>query len=221
MPSAQPARQKPFLALNCAALPDEVAESELFGHAPGAYPNALEGKKGFFEQATGGTVLLDEIGEMSPRMQAKLLRFLNDGTFRRVGEEHEVRVDVRVICATQKNLIDLVQRGLFREDLYYRLNVLTPQPAALRERTQDIMPLTELFVARFADEQGMPRPKLALELSAFLSQYGWPGNVRQLKNAVYRALTQLQGYELRPQDIVLPEFEAEMALGDGAGWFAG
>ncbi|AOV97046.1 DNA-binding transcriptional regulator TyrR [Edwardsiella hoshinae] len=209
-----PRGKKPFLALNCAALPDEVAESELFGHAAGAYPNALEGKKGFFEQANGGTVLLDEIGEMSPRMQTKLLRFLNDGTFRRVGEEHEVRVDVRVICATQKNLIDLVQRGQFREDLYYRLNVLTLNLPPLRERVQDIMPLTELFVSRFADEQGMPRPKLAPELSAFLSQYGWPGNVRQLKNAIYRALTQLQGYELRPQDIVLPEFEAEMALGD-------
>ena len=133
-------------------------ESELFGHAPGAYPNALEGKKGFFEQANGGSVLLDEIGEMSPRMQTKLLRFLNDGTFRRVGEEHEVHVDVRVICATQKNLTELVQRGEFREDLYYRLNVLTITIPPLRERPQDIMPLTELFVARFADEQGVARP---------------------------------------------------------------
>lgn len=148
-----PRGKQPFLALNCAALPDDVAESELFGHAAGAYPNALEGKKGFFEQANGGSVLLDEIGEMTPRMQTKLLRFLNDGTFRRVGEEHEVSVDVRVICATQKNLIDLVQRGLFREDLYYRLNVLTLNLPPLRERTQDIMPLTELFVSRFADEQ--------------------------------------------------------------------
>lgn len=209
-----PRGKQPFLALNCAALPDDVAESELFGHAAGAYPNALEGKKGFFEQANGGSVLLDEIGEMTPRMQTKLLRFLNDGTFRRVGEEHEVSVDVRVICATQKNLIDLVQRGLFREDLYYRLNVLTLNLPPLRERTQDIMPLTELFVSRFADEQGMPRPRLAPELNGFLCQYGWPGNVRQLKNAIYRALTQLEGYELRPQDVVLPEFEAEMALGD-------
>ncbi len=209
-----PRGKQPFLALNCAALPDEVAESELFGHAPGAYPNALEGKKGFFEQANGGSVLLDEIGEMSPRMQTKLLRFLNDGTFRRVGEDHEIRVDVRVICATQKNLIDLVQQGQFREDLYYRLNVLTITIPPLRERQQDIMPLTELFVSRFADEQGLPRPKLAPELNAFLSQYGWPGNVRQLKNAIYRALTQLEGYELRPQDIVLPAFEAEMTMGD-------
>ncbi|WP_411705911.1 transcriptional regulator TyrR [Edaphovirga cremea] len=211
-----PRGKEAFLGLNCASLPDDVVESELFGYAAGAYPNAIEGKKGFFEQANGGSVLLDEIGEMSPRMQIKLLRFLNDGTFRRVGEEHEVHVDVRVICATQKNLIELVQRGEFREDLYYRLNVLTIQLPPLRERPADILPLTELFVARFADEQGVARPKLAPELNSFLTRYGWPGNVRQLKNSVYRALTQLEGFELRPQDIVLPEFEAEMSIGEEA-----
>jgi transcriptional regulator of aroF, aroG, tyrA and aromatic amino acid transport len=208
--------KNPFLALNCASLPDDVAESELFGHAAGAYPNALEGKKGFFEQANGGSVLLDEIGEMSPRMQTKLLRFLNDGTFRRVGEEHEVHVNVRVICATQKNLIELVQRGEFREDLFYRLNVLTLQLPPLRDRPQDILPLTEMFVARFADEQGMARPRLSPQLIAFLTRYAWPGNVRQLKNALYRALTQLEGYELRPQDIVLPEQTLDVSLGDEA-----
>jgi len=208
--------KKPFLALNCASLPDDVAESELFGHAPGAYPNALEGKKGFFEQANGGSVLLDEIGEMSPRMQTKLLRFLNDGTFRRVGEEHEVHVDVRVICATQRNLTELVQRGEFREDLFYRLNVLTLNLPPLRDRPQDILPLTELFVARFADEQGMPQPRLSPQLNAFLTRYNWPGNVRQLKNALYRALAQLEGYELRPQDIMLPEFTEQLALDEQA-----
>lgn len=208
--------KKPFLALNCASLPDDVAESELFGHAAGAYPNALEGKKGFFEQANGGSVLLDEIGEMSPRMQTKLLRFLNDGTFRRVGEEHEVHVDVRVICATQKNLTEMVQRGEFREDLFYRLNVLTLNLPPLRDRPQDILPLTEMFVARFADEQGVARPRLSPQLNAFLSRYTWPGNVRQLKNALYRALTQLEGYELRPQDIVLPEFSMDIQLGEEA-----
>lgn len=208
--------KKPFLALNCASLPDDVAESELFGHAAGAYPNALEGKKGFFEQANGGSVLLDEIGEMSPRMQTKLLRFLNDGTFRRVGEEHEVHVDVRVICATQKNLTEMVNRGEFREDLFYRLNVLTINLPPLRDRPQDILPLTELFVARFADEQGMARPRLSPQLNAFLTRYNWPGNVRQLKNSLYRALTQLEGYELRPQDIVLPELAMDVSLGDDA-----
>ncbi|WP_058910245.1 transcriptional regulator TyrR [Entomohabitans teleogrylli] len=205
---ASPRAQKPYLALNCASIPEDAVESELFGHAPGAWANAQEGKKGFFEQANGGSVLLDEIGEMSPRMQAKLLRFLNDGTFRRVGEEHEVHVDVRVICATQKNLVELVQKGLFREDLYYRLNVLTLNLPPLRDRPQDIMPLTEMFIARFADEQGVPRPKLATDLNAMLTRYAWPGNVRQLKNALYRALAQHEGYELRPQDILLPDFDA-------------
>ncbi|MBJ7220946.1 MULTISPECIES: transcriptional regulator TyrR [unclassified Brenneria] len=205
-----PRGKQPFLALNCAALPDDVMESELYGHAPGAYPNALEGKKGFFEQADGGSVLLDEVGEMSAQMQTKLLRFLNDGTFRRVGEDHEMHVNVRVICATQKNLLEMVQRGEFREDLYYRLNVLTLTLPPLRERPADIMPLTELFVARFADEQGIPRPKLAADLHQFLPQYGWPGNIRQLKNTIYRALTQLAGYELRMQDIELPVFSVEL-----------
>ncbi|MFC3395458.1 transcriptional regulator TyrR [Brenneria rubrifaciens] len=205
-----PRGKQPFLALNCAALPDEVMESELYGHAPGAYPNALEGKKGFFEQANGGSVLLDEVGEMSAQMQTKLLRFLNDGTFRRVGEEHEIHVDVRVICATQKNLLELVERGAFREDLYYRLNVLTLTLPPLRERPADIMPLTELFVARFADEQGIPRPRLSVDLQQFLPLYGWPGNVRQLKNAIYRALTQLEGHELCIQDIDLPAFSADI-----------
>lgn len=207
---SSPRAAKPYLALNCASIPEESVESELFGHAP-------EGKKGFFEQANGGSVLLDEIGEMSPRMQVKLLRFLNDGTFRRVGEDHEVHVDVRVICATQRNLVELVQKGVFREDLYYRLNVLTLNLPPLRDRPQDIVPLTELFVARFADEQGLPRPKLAHDLTQLLSRYNWPGNVRQLKNAIYRALTQLEGYELRAQDIQLPDYDAAtLPVGDDA-----
>lgn len=194
----------PFLALNCAALPDDVAESELFGHAAGAYPNALEGKKGFFEQAQGGSVLLDEIGEMSPNMQTKLLRFLNDGTFRRVGEDREMHVDVRVYCATQKNLLELVHQGHFREDLYYRLNVLTLNLPPLRERPDDVMPLAALFIAQFCDEQGMARPVLAPELASILTQYAWPGNVRQLKNVLYRAMAQLDGTELTVSDIDLP-----------------
>ncbi|WP_192457066.1 transcriptional regulator TyrR [Musicola keenii] len=206
--------KKPFLALNCASLPDDVMESELYGYAPGAYPNALEGKKGFFEQANGGSVLLDEVGEMSPQMQTKLLRFLNDGTFRRVGEEHEVHVDVRVICATQKNLQELVQRGLFREDLFYRLNVLTINLPPLRECPMDVMPLVELFVARFADEQGIVHPRIAPEVRALLPQYGWPGNVRQLKNTLYRALAQLEGQELRLADIDLPAFQHDVVHSD-------
>ena len=205
---ASPRASKPYLALNCASIPEDAVESELFGHAP-------EGKKGFFEQANGGSVLLDEIGEMSPRMQTKLLRFLNDGTFRRVGEDHEVNVDVRVICATQKNLVELGQKGLFRADASYGLNVLTLSLPPLRDCPQDIMPRTERFLARCADEPGVPRPKLSADLSTVLTRYGWPGNVRQLKNAIYRALTQLEGYELRPQDILLPDYDAAtVAVGE-------
>jgi len=203
---------QPFLALNCAALPDDVAESELFGHAAGAYPNALESKKGFFEQAHGGSVLLDEIGEMSPNMQTKLLRFLNDGTFRRVGEDREMHVDVRVYCATQKNLLELVHQGHFREDLYYRLNVLTLSLPPLRERLEDIMPLAALFIAQFCDEQGITRPGVDAELAAMLTQYAWPGNVRQLKNVLYRAMAQSDGAELTVADIDLPDFAQSQGL---------
>ncbi|WP_340614867.1 transcriptional regulator TyrR [Xenorhabdus thailandensis] len=206
--------KQPFLGLNCASMPDDVVESELFGYAAGAYPNALEGKKGFFEQANGGTVLLDEIGEMSPQMQTKLLRFLNDGTFRRVGEENEVKVNVRIICATQKNLMELVQKGAFREDLYYRLNVLTITLPPLRERQADIMPLADYFVTRFAQEQGLHKPKFSADLEQFLCGYHWPGNVRQLRNAIYQALTQLESNKLSPQDIRLPELEAEVTFNE-------
>lgn len=165
--------------------------------------------KRLFEQANRGTVLLDEIGEMSPQMQIKLLRFLNDGTFRRVGEEHEVKVDVRIICATQKNLWELVQKGLFREDLYYRLNVLTLTLPPLRERKADIMPLALHFINQYCLEQKASKPVISPDLSAYLVQYGWPGNVRQLRNTIYQAMAQLVGNTLRPQDIALPEHTAD------------
>lgn len=209
-----PRGKQPFLALNCAALPDDVAESELFGHAAGAYPNALEAKKGFFEQAGGGSVLLDEIGEMSPNMQTKLLRFINDGTFRRVGEDREMHVDVRIYCATQKNLLELVRQGKFRDDLYYRLNVLTINLAPLRDRPEDIMPLAAFFIARFCDEQSIPRPRIAPELNEMLTRYAWPGNARQLKNVLTRAMAQLESDTLRAEDIDLPDFALAMPMAD-------
>lgn len=206
---ASPRAGGKFLALNCASLPDNVAESELFGHAAGAYPNALQNKKGFFEQANGGSVLLDEIGEMSSQMQTKLLRFLNDGTFRRVGEDHEVKVDVRIICTTQKNLTDLVQQGLFRKDLFYRLNVLTLHLPSLRERQLDILPLSELFIAQFAEQQNSPCPGLSSEVNHILTRYSWPGNVRQLRNVLYHSLAQSSGAKLESQHIILPDYRDE------------
>ncbi|HBO25106.1 MULTISPECIES: transcriptional regulator TyrR [unclassified Providencia] len=195
----------PFLGLNCASMPDDVVESELFGYAAGAYPNAVEGKKGFFEQANGGTVLLDEIAEMSSQMQIKLLRFLNDGTFRRVGEEREVKVNVRVICATQKNLPELVAEKKFREDLYYRLNVLTLTIPPLRSRKEDILPLTKVFVSSFSKELNISEPKLASSLLESLNRYYWPGNVRQLRNVLYQGLSQLEGNLFEADDIQLPD----------------
>lgn len=199
-----PRGEQTFLALNCAAMPDEVVESELYGHAAGAYPGVIESKKGFFEQANGGSVLLDGIDEMSFQMQTKLLRFINDGYFRRVGDDNEVYVDVRIICATKVDLADLVEQGKFRKDLYYRLNVLSLHLPSLRERKEDIAPLTMMFVNEFADKQGIPAPYVDNEVFDYLSRYSWPGNVRQLKNILYCALSQLTSTKLTVNDIELP-----------------
>ncbi len=206
---------QPFLAINCAALPDEVVESELFGHAAGAYPNVIHEKKGFFEQANGGSVLLDEISEMSARMQTKLLRFLNDGRFRRVGEDQEIFVDVRIICSTQRDLLELVDKGTFRADLYYRLNVLTLTVPALRQRQLDIMPLTQCFIEEYARQLAIPVPAISSELIQVLLQYRWPGNVRQLRNVIYRAMTQLEGELLEAKHIVLSNYNNELEF-DGS-----
>lgn len=199
-----PRGEQTFLGLNCAAMPDEVVESELYGHAAGAYPGALESKKGFFEQANGGSVLLDGIDEMSFQMQTKLLRFINDGYFRRVGDDNEVYVDVRIICATKVDLAELVEQGKFRKDLYYRLNVLSLNLPSLQERQDDIALLTNIFINEFANKQGINAPTVSQDVIAYLTQYSWPGNVRQLKNVLYSALAQLTSSQLTVKDIVLP-----------------
>jgi transcriptional regulator of aroF, aroG, tyrA and aromatic amino acid transport len=199
-----PRGDQTFLGLNCAAMPDDVVESELYGHAAGAYPGVLESKKGFFEQANGGSVLLDGIDEMSFQMQTKLLRFINDGYFRRVGDDNEVYVDVRIICATKVDLAELVDQGKFRKDLYYRLNVLSLNLPSLQERQDDIAPLTHLFIDEFANKQGINPPIVSQDVIPYLTQYSWPGNVRQLKNVLYSALAQLTSSQLTVKDIVLP-----------------
>ncbi|PXZ07244.1 transcriptional regulator TyrR [Gilliamella apicola] len=199
-----PRGEQTFLGLNCAAMPDDVVESELYGHAAGAYPGALESKKGFFEQANGGSVLLDGIDEMSFQMQTKLLRFINDGYFRRVGDDNEVYVDVRIICATKVDLAELVEQGKFRKDLYYRLNVLSLNLPSLQERQDDIALLTNIFINEFANKQGINAPTVSQDVIAYLTQYSWPGNVRQLKNVLYSALAQLTSSQLTVKDIVLP-----------------
>ncbi len=209
----------PFMALNCAAMPDNVAESELFGYAPGAFGNNTEGKRGVLELASGGTLMLDEIGDMSPHLQTKFLRVLQDGVFRRVGDEQEVRVNVRFICTTQKQLLDLVYEGKFREDLYYRLNVLSLALPPLRERKADIMALAQQFVARFASELQRPKPRFTRNMAEYLTAYRWPGNVRQLRNCLYRAMTLLEGDELGPEHVDLPVAADAMPLIDE--WFEG
>ncbi|MEL7291385.1 MAG: transcriptional regulator TyrR [Pseudomonadota bacterium] len=200
----------PFLVLSCASMPDDVAETELFGHAPGSF-NHQQGHKGIFEQANGGTVFLDEIGEMSSHLQIKLLRLLQDGTFRRVGEEDEIHVDVRVIASTRHHLADLAESGTFREDLFYRLNVLTLHIPPLRDRSNDIAPLLDLFVAKYVKQLGIAKPKVDDELIDQLVSYQWPGNMRQLENMVLRALTELESDQLTAELFHLPQLEASNA----------
>ena len=178
----------PFLALNCAALPENLAESELFGYAPGAFTGAQRGgKPGLMELANQGTVFLDEIGEMSPYLQAKLLRFLNDGSFRRVGGDREVKVNVRILSATHRDLEKMVSEGTFREDLFYRLNVLNVEVPPLRERGQDILLLARYFMQQACAQIQRPVCRLAPGTYPALLDNRWPGNVRQLQNVIFRA----------------------------------
>lgn len=212
-------REAPFLALNCAALPENLAESELFGYAPGAFSGAQRGgKPGLLEMASHGTVFLDEIGEMSPYLQAKLLRFLNDGTFRRVGGERELKIDVRIISATHRNLEHMIVAGGFREDLYYRLNVLSLQVPPLRERSEDILGLARHFIDRACAQAQRSPCRLSPAACADLLANPWPGNVRQLENVIFRAVTMSDRQLLYPADLELAgSTVAEKASGVVAG----
>jgi len=181
-----PRKSKPFVTENCAALPDSLLESELFGHVRGAFTGAHRAKKGLLEQADGGTLFLDEIGDMSSEMQKKVLRVLQEGEFRLVGSEEKVKVDVRLIAASHQRLDELVAAGTFREDLYYRVHVLTVDLPPLRERREDIPLLAEALLARAAREAGRAVPLLPREVLAALVAYDWPGNVRELENEMRR-----------------------------------
>ncbi|WP_442776992.1 sigma 54-interacting transcriptional regulator [Sphaerotilus montanus] len=195
-------RDQPFFALNCAALPESLAESELFGYAGGAFTGALRGgKPGLLELADGGTLFLDEVGEMSAYLQAKLLRFLNDGSFRRVGGERELKADLRIISATHRSLEDMVAAGTFRQDLLFRLDVLQLQVPPLRERTEDILPLAQVFLERACAQIGRPRPRIGAAAAAALLAHPWTGNVRQLQNVVFRAVTLSEAPVIEPADL--------------------
>ena len=187
---------RPFMNITCSALTETILESELFGHERGAFTDARQQKRGLFESADGGTVFLDEIGEMAPALQAKLLRFLEEKTFKRVGGVADIRVDVRVIAATNRNLEDEVRKGRFREDLYYRLNVLPIVLPPLRSRTEDIPSLVHYFVDAFNREFRKKVRGVTNEAMRRLQAYGWPGNIRELRNAVERAMLLAEGTEL-------------------------
>ncbi len=196
-----PRSQNHFLSINCGAMPENLLESELFGHERGAFTGAVREKKGLFQEAEKGTLFLDEIGETTPPMQVKLLRVLQEKTIRRVGGNREESVDVRIIAATNRDLQDRITTGDFREDLYYRINVIPISLPPLRERLEDIAPLVEFFVKKFSEELGLenrPVSRRALEL---LQGYQWPGNVRQLENTIERALTLGTGKELTSDDL--------------------
>ena len=196
-------RNAPFIALNCAALPENLVESELFGHEKGAFTGAIARKKGRFELADGGTVFLDEVGELTLSCQAKLLRLLEERCFERVGGTSSVEVEVRIIAATNRNLQEAVEAKEFREDLFYRLNVLNVLIPPLRQRTDDILPLVDFFIAN-NPAGGRPK-KMTKKAEKKLLSYSWPGNVRQLRNVIESALVLGEGKEIRPDDLVLPE----------------
>jgi two-component system nitrogen regulation response regulator NtrX len=182
-----PRRDAPFVKVNCAAIPRELIESELFGHEKGSFTGAQARKRGFFEQAHGGTLFLDEIGDMDLTAQAKVLRALQNGEVVRVGSEHVINVDVRVLAATNKDLAKAVQLGTFREDLFFRLDVFPIRVPALRERKVDIAILAEAFVSGFCKDNGLRSKRIDPNVFDALSRRKWPGNVRELKNVVERA----------------------------------
>jgi DNA-binding NtrC family response regulator len=202
-------RERPLVTVNCAALPETLLESELFGHEKGSFTGAHKYRTGRFEQAHGGTLFLDEIGDMSPATQAKVLRAIEDKVVQRVGGVRSIVVDVRIIAATNVDLVRAVQDGRFREDLFYRLNVAHIHVPPLRERTEDIFPLAEGFLSRICAETNTPCRPFAPDIRQALEQYGWPGNIRQLRNAVERAVLFFSGQEIAVRDLGLGDSGGE------------
>jgi len=198
-------KDKPLIVLNCAALPESLLEDELFGHEKGAFTGASGKKIGKFELADSGTIFLDEIGEMSPGMQAKLLRVLQEGVFYRVGGNTPVHVNVRVISATNREIIQELEDGKFREDLYYRLNVVSIEIPPLRERKEDISQLSEYFIDYFRHESGIPQLRISKDAMEKMVNYDWPGNVRELRNALERAVVMGNGKEVLAEDLPISD----------------
>jgi two-component system, response regulator FlrC len=202
----------PFIAINCAAIPENLLEATLFGHERGAFTGAQAAHAGKFEQANGGTLLLDEISEMPLALQAKLLRVLQEREVERVGGRKPIALDIRILATTNRDLADMVRDGRFREDLFYRLNVFPLRVPPLRERPRDIVPLARHFAARIAAER---RPRFSAEAEAVLRSHSWPGNVRELENTVQRALILASGEVIAAADIVLSTTATRAAAGEG------
>lgn len=200
---------KPFRAINCAALPAELLESELFGHKKGAFTGAESKHVGLFEASNGGTIFLDEIGDMPIILQSKLLRFLQDSKIRPVGANDEIQIDVRILAATHQNLEGLVEQKKFREDLFFRLNVIPLWVPPLRERTSDIEPLVKTFVKKYSDLHHKAAKSVDAEVLRELATYKWPGNVRELENAVERAVLLAEGPTLELKDFSWLKSRAE------------
>ena len=202
-------KTRPMLTVNCAALPAELIESELFGHERGAFTGAHTHKVGRFEVANGGTIFLDEIGELPFASQAKLLRVLQDGHFERLGSHSTIRVDVRLIMATNRDLAEDVRSGKFREDLWYRMNVFPITVPPLRERLEDIPQFMEFFIDKFSRKLGKEITSIGASVLNTLKQYGWPGNVRELENVIERAVITTTGSTLSLGDVLFPSSEVK------------
>jgi len=198
-----PRKDKPFVKVNCAALPEDLLESELFGHERGAFTGAVSKREGRFELADRGTLLLDEISETSPAFQAKLLRVLQEQEFERVGGSKTIKVDVRVIATTNKDPKQAIREGKFREDLYYRLNVLPIYLPPLRERKEDIPLLVQHFLEKYSRQNGLRIKSLSKNCLDVMMQYEWPGNVRELENVIERAVVMSEGETIFPENISL------------------
>lgn len=206
---------QPFIAVNCGGIPETLLESELFGYKKGAFTGADKNKKGLFQEADGGTIFLDEIGELPLSLQVKLLRVLQEDEIRAVGDSKVTKTDMRVVAATSKNLEDEVKKGTFREDLYYRVNVLTVKIPPLRERAEDIPLLCDHFIARFNKRLGKRIAGIAPAAMSFLLEYQWPGNVRELENVIERSFVLSEGSLLLPEHLPLELIQKEGAGFDG------
>ena len=194
-------KNAPFVPVHCAALPANLLESELFGHEKGAFTGANEKRIGRFESANGGTLFLDEIGEIDASTQVKLLRFLESKTIERIGSSKSLDLDVRLVCATNRNLLEMSQASEFREDLYYRLNVVSIELPPLRQRGDDIMLLLHHFLHTFSEENGFQSPLLSADTISILKNYSWPGNIRELRNFAENLVVLKRGQEITPQDL--------------------